>query len=415
MMRFLYNSSIHFLSLLLRFSALFHPKAKLFVHGRMKIFERLRDAFSDKKYQTIWIHCASLGEFEQGRPVIESFRKNFPAAKILLTFFSPSGYEVRKNFPGVDFVFYLPLDTPRQARDFIGLTHPILAIFVKYEFWYNYSRILREKNIPMISIASIFRPDQVFFKFYGSFFRTTLRNFHYFFVQDVESVNLLKSIGLTNVAQAGDTRFDRVYQLTKNVEEIALAKNFKGSEKVMVIGSCWPEDFEVLAPFINENRHRLKFILAPHEITEEFLSSIERSVEGKTIRFSGPKFSPEESNVLLIDNVGMLSQLYWYGEFAYVGGGFGRGLHNILEAACYGVPIFFGDQNYEKFKEARDLILRGGAFDVRNFSDLKTKYEMLLNRPENFLLACEVTKQYVQENLGATKKIMDYCQQFLNP
>lgn len=344
---------------------------------------------------------------------MEALRKAWPSVSILLTFFSPSGYEVRKNYAGADGVFYLPLDTRANARKFVQMTNPRLSIFIKYEFWYNYSVELRQRNIPILSVSCIFRREQVFFQWYGSTMRRIIRNFNHFFVQNSESLALLRTIGIKDATLAGDTRFDRVYQIIQQGKEISIAKNFKDAQKVFVVGSCWPEDFDMLAPFINENLYQLKFIIAPHEIKEDFLREIESSLSVRTVRYSHAGADISEAQVLLIDNIGMLSQLYRYGEFAYVGGAFGKGLHNILEAACYGIPIFFGNKNYEKFQEAVDLIKRGGAFEVDNFHDLKTKYEMLNNRPESFLLACEVTQQYVKENLGATQKIIGYCQTLL--
>jgi 3-deoxy-D-manno-octulosonic-acid transferase len=393
-------------------ASFFHAKANQFVTGRKNILLKLKDALLPTTSPVIWVHCASLGEFEQGRPLMELLRKEYPAGKILLTFFSPSGYEIRKNYPGADYIFYLPWDTPSNAKQFIEITKPVLVIFIKYEFWYNYSSELKKRNTPLLSVSCIFRNEQIFFKPYGSLFRTILGNFNWFFVQNQDSIKLLKSIGIANASVAGDTRFDRVFQITQQGQDIPIALQFKDSQKVIVIGSAWPEDMDLLVAFINENQF-LKFIIAPHEISEEFLSEIENSLQVKTVRFSHAGAGVEEARVLLIDNIGMLSRLYRYGEFAYVGGAFGKGLHNILEAACYGVPVFFGNKNFEKFQEARELIMRGGAFEVGSYPELKAKYEMLNNRPENFLLACEVTRQYVQENLGATKKIMDYCRQYL--
>lgn len=411
-MKMVYTLAIGIIRLGYRVAGLFYPKASLFVTGRKNIFQRLESALAGNTSPVIWVHCASLGEFEQGRPVIEKFKSEVPDHKILLTFFSPSGYEVRKSYDKADFVFYLPWDTARNASRFIQLTKPVLALFVKYEFWYHYSHQLYKRKIPLLSISAIFRPEQIFFKSYGNLYRKILQHFSWFFVQNDESVRLLQSIGLSDVTRAGDTRFDRVNQLVKKGEEIEVAKNFKGSDKVMVIGSCWPEDMEVLTPFINEHHYSLKFIVAPHEITEAFISEIEQAVSAKTIRYSRATTNLEDSEVLIIDNVGMLGKLYKYGEFAYVGGAFGKGLHNILEAACYGIPIFFGDKNYLKFQEAVDLINRGGAFEVGDYRELKSKYESV-NIPQNFLLACEVTRSYVEENLGATEKIMDYCRPLL--
>lgn len=319
---------------------------------------------------------------------------------------------MRKNYDHADLVCYMPWDTSRNATRFIELVNPTLAIFVKYEYWFHYTHVLKNRNIPLLSISSIFRRNQLFFKSYGGFYRGILGNFSYFFVQNETSLRLLRSIGIEQCILAGDTRFDRVYQIVQRGEDITIARNFKGDQETFVIGSCWPEDLAVLAPFMNQNK--MKFIVAPHEISERFIAEIEKALRVKSIRYSvaQDKASFDDYQVLIVDNMGMLSRLYRYGEFAYVGGGFGKGLHNILEAACYGVPIFFGNKNYEKFQEATDLIHRGGAFEIRDFTDLKMKYEML-NTPESFLLACEVTKLYVLENLGATEKIMSYCRTML--
>lgn len=404
-----YSLGIRLLAVLYRLAVPFNLKAKQFVSGRKNLFEKISARFTGNSYKIIWVHCASLGEFEQGRPIIELIKKQRTDIKILLTFFSPSGYEIRKNYEGADFIYYLPWDTRKNAEKFISITTPSLAIFVKYEFWYNYSNELKKKNIPLLSASCILRPDQVFFKPYGGFFRKILKNFTAFYVQNLETKKLLASIGISSTI-AGDTRFDRVLQIIANAKEVPLAKAFKNESQLWVVGSCWPEDLEVLSSFIHDHSYHLKFIIAPHEITEKFIAEIERSLQVKAIRFSKASFdNVAEASVMIIDNIGMLSTLYRYGEVAYVGGAFGDGLHNILEAACYGVPIFFGDKNYEKFQEAHDLIMRGGAFEVSGYSDLKAKYELLNNKPENYLLACEVTKSYVEENRGATKKIVDYC------
>lgn len=404
-----YTLGIRLLAILYRLAVPFNLKAKQFVRGRKNLFEKLSARFTGHSYKIIWVHCASLGEFEQGRPIIELIKKQRTDVKILLTFFSPSGYEIRKNYEGADFIYYLPWDTRKNAEKFIAITKPSLAIFVKYEFWYNYSNELKKKNIPLVSASCILRPNQVFFKPYGSLFRKILKNFTAYYVQNLETKKLLASIGISSTI-AGDTRFDRVLQIIANAKEVPLAKAFKNESQLWVIGSCWPEDLEVLSSFIHDHSYHLKFIIAPHEINEKFIVEIERSLQVKTIRFSKASFdNVADASVMIIDNIGMLSTLYRYGEVAFVGGAFGDGLHNILEAACYGVPIFFGDKNYEKFQEAHDLIMRGGAFEVSGYSDLKSKYELLNNKPENYLLACEVTKSYVEENRGATIKIVDYC------
>jgi len=409
----LYNLFIWIAQLVYRLAAVFHTKAQLFVSGRSGLFNKLELALKENKNPLVWIHCASLGEFEQGRPIIESLKNQNPSIKILLTFFSPSGYEVRKNYQQADYIFYLPWDTAQNAKRFIDITKPRLAIFIKYEFWFNYTRQLSLNNIPVISASSIFRPDQVFFKWYGSSFRKILKKFNHFFVQTPQSIELLRNIGITDVTLAGDTRFDRVYEVTQQAGEVEIARRFKGEEKTFVVGSLWPEDLEVLAPFINEHVHSLKFILAPHEISERFITQIEQSLSVKSIRYSRADDKMENYSVLIIDNIGMLSKLYRYGEFAWVGGAYGKGLHNILEAACYGIPIFFGNKNYHKFQEANDLIMRGGAFAISDYLDLKKNFELLINRPESFLLACEVTQSYVKENLGATTKIISWCKPIL--
>ncbi len=415
-MVFFYTLGISLLRLVYWIAAAVNPKARTFRDGRRDQKKKLRSTFPlPASTQLVWFHCASLGEFEQGRPVIEALKSSNSSIKILLTFFSPSGYEVRKNYDGADFTFYLPWDTRSNAKWFAENVRPALAVFVKYEFWYHYATELKRKNIPLISISSIFRPEQTFFRSYGGLFRNTLRSFDHFFVQNQLSRDLLLSIGINQVTIAGDTRFDRVNQIIQQAADIPLASKFKNGQKLMVIGSAWPDDMEVLLPFINENKDRLKFIIAPHEITPDFIRDIEEGVDGKTVRYSnGDNASIEDAAVMIIDNVGLLSRLYRYGEFAFVGGAYGDGLHNILEAACYGVPIFFGNKAYHKFQEAVDLVLRGGAFEVANFVELKAKYEMMMMHPEQFLLACEVTSHYVKENLGASAKITGYCKKFLS-
>ena len=411
----LYNIGIFLLKSLYWIASSFNPKARSFLQGRRQQQSKLRQTFPlPPNEKLVWFHCASVGEFEQGRPVLEALKLWNPSLKILLTFFSPSGYELRKNYEHAEFMFYLPWDTKTNARWFAENVKPALVIFVKYEFWYHYARALRDQNIPLISISSFFRPDQIFFKSYGSFFQKILRNFNHFFVQNKESIVLLQTIGISEVTLAGDTRFDRVYHIMQRSENLPLAQQFKNGQTLMVIGSAWPEDVEVLLPFINENKGRIKFIIAPHEISEGFLTKIENSIEAKSIRYSiATDKNIGEASVLLIDNVGMLSRLYRYGEFAFVGGGFNQGLHNILEAACFGIPIFFGNRAYQKYQEAVDLVLRGGAFEVGDYMELKSKVENLNRQKENFALACEVTRQYVLENLGASDTIVAYCKKIL--
>ncbi len=411
-MIFLYRIFVSLSRFFLVIAKPFSPKVAAFLNGRKNLMLQIKNAFKENKDPVFWIHCASLSEFEQGRPLIEKFRKQFPGYKILLTFFFPSGYDVQKKYEHADLVFYLPLDTPKNAEQFIKIINPTLAVFVKNEFWHHYISQLKQKNIPVISISAIFRKNQPFFKPFGAFFQNILFNFTHIFVQNDESGRLLKSIGIANCSKTGDTRFDRVFEVVQNAEEIPIAKAFKGNQKVIVVGSCWPEDLDVLIPFINESKYQLKFIIAPHEISEEFITEIEGAIEGNSIRYSRANGNLEDLQVLIIDNIGLLSRLYRYGEFAFIGGAYGKGLHNILEAACYGIPIFFGNKNYEKHEEAVTLMNYGGAFPVVDYPDMKAKYA-LLNIPETFLLACDVTNLYVKENLGATDKIMKYIQNLL--
>ncbi len=412
---FIYRLTITFLRLLYRMAALHNEKARLFIKGRESFFRKFADALHHNTHPVIWMHCASLGEFEQGRPVLEALKKEYPHHKLLVTFFSPSGYEVRKNYPHAHYIFYLPWDTQTNAQRFIEIAKPVLALFVKYEFWYHHINELSRRKIPLLCISGAFRRQQIFFKWYGGFFRQILYRFNHFFVQDHDSVSLLKGIGIHKVTRAGDTRFDRVWQLTQQRDPLPLIEQFKGKDKVMVIGSCWPEDLEVLIPFINEQHERTRFIVAPHEISEQQLRSIERELHGRSIRYSraSAEKNPESFPVMIIDNIGMLARLYRYGEYAWVGGAYGKGLHNILEPACYGMPIFFGNKNYHKFPEAIDLINRGSAFAIADYHQLKKAFEMI-NEPGTYVLACEVSRLYVEENRGATDKIMTYCRNLLN-
>ncbi len=412
--KYLYTGLVYGFRLISHVAAIFNPKMRQAVAGRRNLSGYLAKHFPSPE-PVVWFHCASLGEFEQGRPVIEALKKEFPTHKILLTFFSPSGYEVRKNYESADFVSYIPWDTPAACQQFVARVRPTAAIFVKYEFWPNLLLTLADQKVPVISISAIFRPGQHFFQWYGGFFRKTLQTVQHFFVQNEQSRQLLLGLGISPITVSGDTRFDRVQAVVQTAGEIEIARKFKGSDKVMVIGSCWPDDLEVLTPFIHEQKGRLKFIIAPHELSEAGLQKIEKEIAGRPIRYSrvSAGIDLENYQVLIIDNVGMLARLYRYGEFAFVGGAFGDGLHNILEAACYGIPIFFGNRNYDKFQEAHDLINRGGAFAVGSYPELKMQYEAV-SEPENYLLACEVCRSYVEQNLGATEKIMAYCRKLLS-
>ena len=347
-----------------------------------------------------------MGEFEQGRPLIEELRHTHPQYKVLLTFFSPSGYEVRKNYEGADIVCYLPLDTPLNARRFLRLVRPVMAFFIKYEFWYNYLHILKHRGVPTYSVSSIFRPDQIFFRWYGKSYGKVLACFSHFFVQNEQSRSLLATIGIRNVSVTGDTRFDRVLQIQKASKHLPLIENFVQGKHLFVAGSSWPSDEEIFVPFFNA-RSDWKMIIAPHVVSEEHLQQLEQQVEGQTIRYS--KATPEsvaEADCLLIDCYGLLSSVYHYADITYVGGGFGVGIHNVLEAAVWGVPVIFGPNN-QRFQEAQDLMVAGGGFEV----DCKAHFEALMDEmieaPWRVQAAGEKSTEYVKSKVGATNKVLE--------
>jgi 3-deoxy-D-manno-octulosonic-acid transferase len=353
----------------------------------------------------IWFHAASLGEFEQGRPVMEAFRKKYPSYKILLTFFSPSGYEIRKNYEGADYIFYLPIDTPGNAKRFITLVNPKIVVFIKYEFWFNYIRILHQKQVPLFIISAIFRKEQYFFKWYGSWFRKMLSKFTFFFVQNDESLELLKSIGIEKVMKSGDTRFDRVKEIASNKKSFPLIEKFAAGYKVLLAGSSWPPD-EAIIQKLPEDKAR-KIIIAPHEIHEEHIAAIENRLgKEKTLRYSkADETSILTAEILIVDGMGFLSSLYQYCDVAYIGGGFGKAIHNILEAVTFGKPVIFGPA-YHKFKEAVDLIELGGAFTVKNEQEFITIFGKLNSDREFYDRASAICKAYVKENCGATESIL---------
>ena len=420
MLNLLYNLSIHSYSFIISLLAPFNAKAKFWIDGRKNIFERLKTAIDEQNssQKIAWFHCASLGEFEQGRPVIEAFRTKYTTYKILVTFFSPSGFEVRKNYSGADFIFYLPVDTPDNARKFIEIVKPSIAFFVKYEFWRNYLSELQKYQIPVISFSTIFRPNQLFFKPYGGFYRKVLKQFDHILVQNQESYNLLQSIDIQDITLAGDTRFDRVKQIVDAKKNIEIAKDFKANRQVFMVGSAWQTDMEVLIPFINslKGNSTIAFVIAPHEIHREEINAWQKQIQLKSICFSElkPEMQLTDYQVLIIDNIGMLSSLYQYADFAFIGGSFGKGLHNILEAATFGIPIFFGNKAYHKFQEANDLIRLKGAFAVASTEDILLIFNDLLGNKDKKNQAADVCKNYVLDNIGATEKVMKVVESILN-
>lgn len=408
-----YNLFIRAYASSIRLAAPFHSKARLLSQGQQGAIAAIEKRFARERAPRLWFHCASLGEFEQGRPLIEALKKEYPHYRIVLTFFSPSGYEVRKNYAGADFVCYLPFDTPENARRFLAAVQPQMAFFIKYEFWHNYLQRLQKHQTPTFLISGIFRPQQLFFKRAGGFYRQMLHFFTHLFVQNEESVKLLNSIGIKQVSLSGDTRFDRVAAICKEPKKIPQAETFKNKQPLLVAGSSWEPDLKVLIPLLQRYKGRLKCIVAPHEVDEEHLQEAESLLEKmQVVRFSrADNRSLVNADVLLIDNVGMLSALYALADYAYVGGGFGKGLHNILEAATFGLPIFFGNRQYARFQEAVDLVEEGSAFAIGDAEELNARFSVLFEQEEKRKKAARTAADYVEWNTGATQKIMKYINQ----
>lgn len=408
----LYNLGISAYSIIIRIASLFNQKAKLLVEGRKKTWAKL-EKFSQEKHKNVyWFHAASLGEFEQGRPIIERLKKTSPSSTVLLSFFSPSGFEVRKNYLGADIVVYLPSDNARNARRFLDLTRPKAALFIKYEFWYHYLKECSNRRVLTISVSSIFRSEQPFFKFYGGLHRNMLKCFDHIFVQDEKSETLLKTLKLPNLSVSGDTRFDRVIDISAGKKDIQEIDVFKQEEKLMVLGSVWPGDMEVLLPLLMEYKNELKFAIAPHNIGEKDVKEIMNQLGKAAIRYSKINHQPvRDYRFLIIDNMGMLSSLYGYGEFAYVGGAFRQTLHNTLEAAVHGVPVFFGyDKTNVKFREAIKLEETGGGISVKNSFELLERFRPLFENEKKRQKLGRIASKYVQSHTGATEMIVNYLE-----
>ncbi len=401
-----YNFSIVILQLLLPIIAPFSTKIKLFYRGRKNQFAKIESDLKNNSNELFWVHCSSVGEFEQGLPVIKLIKKEHPTWKVLITFFSPSGYETIHN-KEIDFKYYLPNDTANNARRFISLIKPEMALFIKYEYWYHYLKELKQQQINTYSVSSIFRPTQAFFKWYGGWNRKMLKQFTYFMVQDQASLELLKSIGLNNATLTGDTRFDRVQQLKEDTLRFPEIEKFIKYHKVFIIGSLRPEDDDTIFNFVASNEN-FKFIIAPHDITENHISKIEASIPS-TVRHSNLS-NKVDYNVLIIDSIGKLSRLYRLANFAYIGGGFSDGIHNILEPAAYSIPIFFGKNHFKKYKEATDLISLQAAFPVENTTDLIQKLKQLED-PNKLSTVCATIEKYVNSNIGASKKVLHIINQ----
>jgi len=405
-MLFLYNLTIYIAGFFLKIIALFSPKIKLFVEGRKNVFSVLEEKIkADDK--TIWFHSASLGEYEQGLPVIEKIKEKYPSHKIIVTFFSPSGYEVRKNNTVADVTIYLPLDTKSNAKRFLKLVHPEFAFFIKYEFWLNYLKELEKSKTPTYLISGIFRDSQMFFKWYGGFYRKALNAFTYFFVQNERSKQKIEAIGFKNVIVSGDTRFDRVNAILERDNTLDYVENFKNNQLTIVIGSSWPKDEVLLIEYINQAPENVKFIIAPHNIKTDQISNLKSQITKSTILFSEKENKDLSNyNVFIIDTIGILTKIYSYGTIAYVGGGFGNpGIHNILEPATFGIPIVIGP-NYSNFAEAVSLVELGGCISTTNFLELKEILDRLINDPKLLTEKSHICKSFIQNNKGATNTIM---------
>lgn len=402
-MLLLYNLAIRFYQLAIATAAATgNKKAKLWIAGRKNVFPKIQAALKPQQHRA-WFHFASLGEFEQGRPVLEAFKKAYPDCAIFITFFSPSGYEIRKNYEQADYLFYLPLDTASNAQQFVDLVNPDVVFFTKYEYWHHYFKALKDRKIPLYIISAIFRENQLFFKVYGAFYRQILTAVTYFFVQNEQSEALLKSIHLTNVLISGDTRFDRVAAIRRNSQPLAFIDSFLDGRLVLVAGSTWPEDEALLANLINQ--YDIQLIIAPHEINAQQIAAFRNRLTKKSMVLS--EGTPTPVDVLIIDRIGLLSQVYQYAHIAYIGGGFGKGIHNTLEAAVWGIPVLFGP-HFQKFAEAKGLIEAAAAYSIQDYNTLATQFQRLVANESIRIESGKAAEAFIAQHEKATEKIIQH-------
>lgn len=402
----IYNIVIYIYLFGVKLAALFSAKPAKMVKGHKDVFRLLREKI-DRDARYIWFHAASLGEFEQGRPLIERIRREHPEYKILQTFFSPSGYEVRKNYQGADLVCYLPFDTPRNVRRFIDLVHPCMVFFIKYEFWQNYLNALHKRGIPVYSVSSIFRPGQIFFRWYGRDYRKVLGKFAHLFVQNEASRALLAGIGITRVTVVGDTRFDRVLDICHQAKQLPLVETFRGNAPTLVAGSSWGPDEDLFIPYFNAHPE-MKLVIAPHVVSDSHLKEIQEKLQRPCIRYTeATEANVAQADCLIIDCYGLLSSIYRYGDISYVGGGFGVGIHNVLEAAVYGIPVLFGPNN-QKFREAQHLLKEKGGFQVTGPADFNRLMDRFLADRPYLQQAGAAAGNYVSHHAGALEIIMKH-------
>lgn len=405
-MQIIYSIFIFAFTFLIRIASLFNPKARLFIGGR-KNWRKILEGRIEKNGRYIWFHCASLGEFEQGRPLIEKIRESFKEYKIILTFFSPSGYEMRKNYNGADIVMYLPVDTSSNASKFLDLVKPEKVFFIKYEYWYHFISGTDRREIPMYLASAVFQADGIFFKndLKGRWYRSMLLKFDHIFVQDEKSAQLLRSAGIKECTVSGDTRIDRVADIALRSKDIPFIEKFKEKYPLIIAGSTWKPDEEILSEYIN-NYSNVKIIFAPHEVSISNIQRLQQMVKSPSVTLSRADITDiSDYKILIIDSIGLLSSIYKYGTVAYIGGGFGAGIHNILEPAVFGLPVIFGPE-HQKFREATDLKLLGGAWPVNNFRQLESAFNMLLNDPLKLSASSDVCKNYVLKNIGAANIII---------
>lgn len=401
MVNYIYRFGIALLYLAVKISSLWSDKSKLWIEGRRDCWRLLLENL-DPSSRYVWIHVSSLGEFEQGLPLIESIKSRYPEYKIVLTFFSPSGYEVKKNYKGVDLICYIPLDRRSDAKRFLDMVKPEVVFFVKYEFWFNFLAELKSRRIPTYLISALFREKQHFFKWYGSFFREGLTAFTHLFVQDESSVKLLKSVGIVDVTVAGDTRFDRVLEISRSADKIDRIDQFVEDNLVVVVGSSWEQDIDILLDEINSN-DKIKWIIAPHVVDDRSISSLRAKLKVSSCCFSSIDI---ESRVVVVDCYGVLTSLYRYADIAYVGGGFGAGIHNVLEAVVFGTPVLFGPK-YHKFLEAKELIKEGGAFSISSVKDFKSIFNQLVDNSSLRENSTRICLDYVNMKSGAIEIILE--------
>jgi 3-deoxy-D-manno-octulosonic-acid transferase len=405
-MQFLYSLFIQFYAFFIKFASIFSKKAKLWSRGRKNVFLFLEEKCAGKE-NIIWFHCASLGEFEQGKPLMEAIKQQQKNVTLLVTFFSPSGFEIKKNDPIADIIAYLPADTPKNAKKFISIVKPQKVFFIKYEFWFNYMQELTKANIPFYYVSAIFRENQYFFKNYGKWFLKQLKKCSFFFVQNENSKKLLNQYGITNVIVTGDTRFDRVYAIAHQSYTLDFIAEFKETQKLLVAGSTWLPDEKLLSELFSKIKPDYKLVIAPHIVEKSHITQVKKLFGS----FSVICFSEIETKnisdyeILIVDTIGMLSKIYKYADISHIGGAFKTGLHNILEAAVFEKPVFFGP-HFQKFNEAVELVENGGAFSIKNADEMAQKIQSFENEPLSYHAICEICKNYVAQNLGATGKII---------